>query len=110
MAVSFRENHIDHPTYKRNELALMKDVADSKLEISPMIRSIERARYLIEYVGVIKKRALRTGDSIQLVTALEMSSLAKDIVVFVTCDVRLSRIVNEVDVFQLQLRPLFLQS
>jgi predicted nucleic acid-binding protein len=73
-----------------------------------MTRSIERARYLIEYVGIINRRALRTGDSIQLVTALEVASAAREVVTFVTCDRKLANIIQDLDTFQPLLAALFL--
>lgn len=104
----YRENQIDYQTFKSNELALMSDIANDNLIVSPMTRSIERARYLIEYVGIINRRALRTGDSIQLVTALEVASAAREVITFVTCDRRLASIVQDLDIFQPFLTALFL--
>jgi len=104
----YRENQIDYQTFKSNELALMIDIANDKLMIFPMTRSIERARYLIEYVGIINRRALRTGDSIQLVTAIEAASAARETVTFVTCDRRLASIIQDLDTFQPFLTALFL--
>ena len=96
----YRESQIDYQTFKSNELALMSDIASDNLIVWPMTRSIERARYLIEYVGIINRRALRTGDSIQLVTALEVASAAREVITFVTCDRRLASIIQDLDTFQ----------
>jgi predicted nucleic acid-binding protein len=104
----YRENQIDYQTFKSNELALMSDIANDSLIVCPMTRSIERARYLIEYVGIINRRALRTGDSIQLVTALEVASAAREVVTFVTCDRKLANIIQDLDTFQPLLAALFL--
>ncbi len=106
----YRENQIDYQTFKSNELALMSDMANDNLIVYPMTRSIERARYLIEYVGIINRRALRTGDSIQLVTALQVASAAREVNTFVTCDRRLASIVRDLDIFQPFLTALFLAS
>ncbi len=107
LAWIYRENQIDYRTFKSNELALMADIADDRLVIFPVTRSIERARYLVEYVGVIRRLPLRTGDAIQLVTALEAASAARGPITFVTSDKQLARIVKEVDTFQPHLTSSF---
>lgn len=104
----YRENQIDYQTFKSYELALMSDMANDNLIVYPMTRSIERARYLIEYVGIINRRALRTGDSIQLVTALEVASAAREVITFVTCDRKLASVIRDLDTFQPFLTDLLL--
>lgn len=100
LAWCVRENQIDFETFKTNEVALMTDIASDRVRLSPLYRSIERARYLIEYVGAVKKRGLRTGDSIQLITAIELISARREAFTFVTSDKRLANIVADVDVFR----------
>ena len=104
-----REDIIDYTTFKQNELALMTDIVVDRLLIRPLTRSIERARYLIEYVGVNKKLALRTGDSIHVVTALDVAAAIKEEVNFVTSDRKLARIINEVESFPPLLTATFLE-
>ena len=104
-----RQQQMDYATFKANELALMTDVADGKLGILPLSRSVERARYLIEYAGVVERRGLRTGDAIQLLTALGAASSLRRVVTFVTCDRTLANIVHDLAPFRPYLRDLFLQ-
>jgi hypothetical protein len=105
-----RGNQMDYQTFKINEQALMADIANDNLIVVPMTRSIERARYLIEYVGIINRRALHTGDSIQLVTAREAAYTARETITFVTCDRKLASIIQDLDTFQPFLTALFLCS
>ncbi len=108
LGCAYREHSIDLQRFKSNELALMTDIAAGNLLIVPMIRGIERARYLIEYVGIHHGRALRTGDSIQLTTALEVSATMRQATTFVTCDRKLARIVDDISAIQPYLDSLFL--
>lgn len=108
LASSCRDGTIDYDLFKLNELALMTDIAVGKLLIFPMTRAIERARYLIEYVGIHHGRALRTGDSIQVTTALNLSSTMHTGTTFVTCDETLSNIIRDIGEFRPQLDSLYL--
>jgi len=108
LATTCRVGEIDFDLFKHNELALMGDVAAGALVILPMARTIERARYLIEYVGIHHSRALTTGDSIQLTTALDVSATAGQLTTFVTCDAKLSRIVQDIRDFRPHLDSLYL--
>lgn len=103
-----RGNQMDYQTFKINEQALMADIANDNLIVVPMTRSIERARYLIEYVGIINRRALHTGDSIQLVTAREAAYAARETITFVTCDRTLASIIQDLDTLQPYLTTLLL--
>lgn len=108
LACCVRENQIDLETFKLNEIALMTDIAFDRLRLTPLYRTIERARYLIEYVGAVKKLGLRTGDSIQLVTAIELISARREAFTFVTSDKQLANIVRNTDVFRPNLTAYYL--
>lgn len=103
-----RQGIIDYATFKNNELALMTDIVNDRLLITPMTRSIERARYLIEYVGVKKKLALRTGDSLHIVTALDVATTVHETVTFLTSDKTLAKIIQDVDTFTPLLTSIYL--
>lgn len=104
-----RDTNMDYATFKNNELALMTDIANDHLLIEVTTRTIEKARALMEYVGVVHGRGLRTGDSIQLVAALAVATRQNAIVEFVTSDVRLARIVHDLDIFRPYLQATYLQ-
>ena len=108
LASTYRDGTIDYDLFKRNELALMSDIAVGKLLIFPMTRTIERARYLIEFVGIHHGRALKTGDSIQVTTALDASAAVHQLTTFVTCDESLSNIIRDVGEFRPHLDSLYL--
>lgn len=100
LASVFRTGLIDREAYKRNELGLMLDILKSKLHIVALMpRIVERARYLIEYVGVEAKLALRTGDSVQLVHAMQAAKQGSQVLPFVTCDKRLAHLISSLDIF-----------
>jgi len=99
---------MSHGLFKSNELALMTDIAAGHLIVVPMRRSIERARYLIEYVGIIRGQVLHTGDSIQLITALDVSAAMRQATTFVTCDRPLSKTIRHVGDFRPHLDSLYL--
>jgi len=100
LAAAFREGGIDKPTFKANELALMTDIASARIVVLPNNpRAIERARYLVEYVGVDHKRSLKTNDSLHLVYARDLAMQLKVRVTFVTNDKRLAAIVTGIPLF-----------
>lgn len=109
LASVYRNHIIDRRAFKRNEIALMTDIYQEKLEIYPLApRTIEKARYLIEYIGVEQGLSLRTGDSIQLISAFNFASYMTSKVFFITSDRKLSNIVDKVDVVSQQLTANFL--
>ena len=101
---------MDHATYKLNERALMSDIArDRLIPLSQDQNStIQKARLLIEYIGVVEKRSLKTGDSIQLVTAREAAYAQRAPIEFVTSDRKLFNIVDTFDTFRPYLTARFL--
>lgn len=98
LARAYRRGSIDRNTFKRNEIALMTDIFAGRLEILPPVpRAIEKARYLIEYVGVDNGLNLGSGDSIQLISALDAAACLAGRLTFVTSNHRLANIVENVD-------------
>ena len=91
---------IDSSAFKTNEFALFTDISKGNLKIFKISRLIERARYWIEFVAVLNKRALRTNDSIHLTAALDLSSRVKQTVEFVTSDRALAKIISDFDIFK----------
>lgn len=94
-----RTNTIDHQTFKANERAFMGDIHSGRLIPVPQSRVIEKARLLIEYIGVLNRRGLKTGDSIQLVTAKESAYAQQSSIEFVTSDQALASIVQDFNIF-----------
>jgi hypothetical protein len=109
LARAYRRGSIDRDTFKRNEVALMTDIFIGKLEVLPPVpRTIERARYLIEYVGVENRLNLSSGDSIQLIYALDVASRTADKLTFITSNHPLSNIVESISDIRQQLDLLYL--
>jgi hypothetical protein len=108
LASEYRDNKISQSEYVKHDSDFMSDIANDKLTIVPMTRSIERARYLINYVGVGLKRSLRTGDSIQVLTAIEVAATEQQVITFVTSDENLSKVLQSVSAFPPLLTTLYL--
>jgi hypothetical protein len=106
--VAVRSGEIDKSLFKANEMALFTDIAQSSLKIFKITRLIERARFWVEFVGVVNQRALRAYDAIHLTAALELSSTLAQPVEFVTSDTKLAAIVSDFDAFKPHLNSQFL--
>jgi len=95
---TFRRKTITKEDFKRNELALMSDVVAEKLQVlPPLTRAVEKARYLIEYVGVDRGLSLGSGDALHLVHAIDAASHVAASVTVVTSNKAVANIVNTVD-------------
>jgi PIN domain len=97
LARTFRRKKITQEDFKRNELALMSDVLTEKLQVwPPLIRAVEKARYLMEYVGVDRGLNLGSGDALHLVYAIEAASHVAGPVTVVTSNKAVANIVRTV--------------
>jgi hypothetical protein len=97
LARTFRRKKITEEDFKRNELALMSDVVTDKLQVlPPLTRAVEKARYLIEYVGVDRGLNLGSGDALHLVYALEAASHVAEPVTVVTSNKAVANIVRTI--------------
>ncbi len=97
LARSFRRKTITRDDFKRNELALMSDVVADKLQILPPVtRAAEKARYLIEYVGIDRGLKLGSGDALHLVYAMDAASRVPEPVTVVTSNKAVANIVKTV--------------
>ena len=80
------------------ELGLMADISAGKLQILPPLpRAVEKARYLIEYVGVEKKLGLGSGDALHLIYAIDTVARLAERLTFITSNSPLANIVQSVD-------------
>jgi len=107
LAWAVREHHIDKGLFKSNEMALFTDIAQQSIRVFKITRFIERARFWIEFVGVVHKRGLRSYDAIHLTAALELASRLKQQVEFVTSDRKLASIVADFPAFSTHLTSRF---
>jgi hypothetical protein len=75
----------------------MSDVLADKLQVlPPLTRAAEKARYLIEYVGVDRSLNLGSGDALHLVYAIEAASHISEPMTVVTSNKAVANIVNTV--------------
>ena len=111
LARAYRRGDITSDQFKQFELALMTDIYnDSFLILRPSHRIIERARYLIEYIGVTNGLNLGSGDAIHLVHALDATKSQGTKLEFVTNDRALSNIIANIDILQASLEINYLES
>ena len=97
LARAFRRKTITRVDFKRNEQALMSDVVADKLQVlPPLMRAAEKARYLIEYVGMDRGLSLGSGDALHLVYAMEAASRVAEPVTMVTSNKAVANIVRTV--------------
>jgi hypothetical protein len=75
----------------------MSDLVDEKLQVlPPLTRAAEKARYLMEYVGVDRGLNLGSGDALHLVYAIEAASHVPAPVTVVTSNKAVANIVKTV--------------
>jgi hypothetical protein len=95
LARTFRRKKITYEDFKRNELALMSDVVADKLRVlPPLTRAAEKARYLMEFVGVQHNLNLGSGDALHLVYAMHEASHLPGPVTMVTSNKAVANIVK----------------
>ncbi len=100
LATATREKKLTYEDYKKNELAFMTDIhARRPLVLSIPTRGIERARHIIDYVGVHLGKRIDTQDALHIVVAQELASSKQTSVRFVSCDQKLLRLLGQVDGF-----------
>lgn len=97
LARTLRRKKITKDDFKRNELALMTDVVTENLQVlPPLTRAVEKARYLMEHVGVDRGLNLGSGDAVHLVYAIEAASHVGGPVTVVTSNKAVANIVKTV--------------
>ena len=78
------------------EQAIMQDIVAHRLNVYPSIpRVVERARLLVNLIGVGSKRALKTIDAVHLIYAIELAQAKECKVHFVSCDRQLLGVVHD---------------
>ena len=80
--------NFDYDWSRKNEQALMQDIIDKRLRIvlPSLPRIVERARVLVDHIGVFSKRALIGIDAVHLIYAMELAQRENCEVRFVSCD------------------------
>jgi hypothetical protein len=111
LARALRRGAIDQEQFKKYEIALMTDIFNDKLIILPTpTRLIERARYLIEYIGVKNKLRLGSGDAIHLVNAFDAINKKNTKLEFLTNDKALANIISTIDIFKEEMSVQYLST
>ena len=108
LAKECRDRHITYADFKANEVALMTDIATGEIVVVPTTTAIERVRSLVEYVGARKQRALKAGDAMQIVTAMEATTRYGKLC-FVCCDKKLASVITDMGPISSALDALYIQ-
>jgi hypothetical protein len=105
-----RRNGHDNKKFESMDTAFLKDIANGRLSVRDITQSdMQRARHLLRYAGVVKKRALGSSDALLSVCCLELALEKKGVpVIFYTEDWTLYSTLREINGFRaaLELRCL----
>jgi len=100
----------DTKKFESMDTAFLKDIANGRLSVRDITQSdMQRARHLLRYAGVVKKRALGASDALLSVCCLELALEKKGVpVIFYTEDWTLYSTLREINGFRaaLELRCL----
>lgn len=77
------------------------DMARQRLHIYPISKGLMlRARHLIRFAGVHKKRSIKTNDALIACCSLDLALEKKQRVKFYTCDKTLYSVLKDIDAFR----------
>jgi len=77
------------------------DMAVRRLNICPITKGLMlRARHLIRFAGVEKKRSIKTNDALIACCSLDLALEKKQRVNFYTCDKTLYSVLKDIDAFR----------
>lgn len=98
----------DAHVFDRWELKFHDDVGNGRLKVrSVSQRIILRARHLIRFAGVLRKRNLGSADALIASACLELALERHAVVTFYTSDWALYSIIRDIDAFTSALRIVF---
>jgi predicted nucleic acid-binding protein len=104
-----RQGHLRNERYHQADKKFWTDIATGMLK--PRIttaREVIRARNLLRYAGVIKRRNLGSADALIAVCALELALELKEKIIFYTGDWTLYDTIRQIDAYRLPLVLRFL--
>jgi hypothetical protein len=91
------------------DLAFLKDVAAKQVEVRTVTQAdVQRARHLLRFAGVVKRRNLQSADALISVCCLECALEIKKRVIFYTGDWTLYTTLREINAFRAALRLRYL--
>jgi predicted nucleic acid-binding protein len=104
-----RRRDLTVEAYDKLNVKLWRDIQSSRLRVRPFgQREVLRARHLLRYAGVIRKRNLGSADALIAVACLELALETKEPVAFYSSDWPLYSTLKEIDAFNSGLNLRFL--
>lgn len=95
--------------FDRLELRFFDDIASGRLKVRTITQQdVLRARQLIRFAGMLRKRSLSSGDALIASSCLALALERRSVVTFYTSDWTLYSILREVDAFTSTLRLVFI--
>src|ERR1044072_558394 len=95
--------------FDRLEQRFFRDVASGRLIVRPTShQEVLRARQLVRFAGVVRKRSISSGDALIAATCLSFALQLRSPITFYTSDWYLSSVLGEVDAFTTTLRLIFI--
>jgi rRNA maturation endonuclease Nob1 len=104
-----RQGEMRHARYDSADHRFWIDIAEGRLQIRAAgTREIVRARNLVRYAQLLKRRKLTSADALIAVAALELALERKEKIIFYTSDWNMFDILNNVNAFKVGLSMQFL--
>jgi hypothetical protein len=95
-----RGNHLGHREFDRLETQFFADIANGLLEVHPLrMQDFTRARALLRYAGMVKKRRLTSFDSLVACASLDLAYKEKQKVTLCTSDKPLFSILSDIGAY-----------
>jgi len=105
LAKRCRKASLSEGAFDRMDRRFLRDVSQERLRVrTTTMRDMIRARHLLRFAGVIRKRDLGTGDAMIASSCLALAQEARVRVVFYTADWTLYTILRDLDAFTSALR------
>lgn len=104
-----RQGNLRNERYDQADKKFWTDIASKKLTTRlTTSREVIRARELLRFAGIIKRRRLGSADALIAVCALELALELKEKVIFYTGDWTLYDTIREIDAYNIPLILRFL--
>ena len=101
LARKCRKNNWDKRRYDSLDMDFWSDLANRRLKVRETTRSeIMRARHLIRFAGVVRRREIGSADALISATCLDLALEKKQRITFFTSDWTLYSILRDLDAFR----------
>ena len=95
-----RRSHLGHRDFDRLEIKFFDDISEGRIEVYPLrMQDFTRARELLRYAGMVRKRNLTSVDSLVACASLEIAYREQQRVTLCTSDRTLYSILSEIDAY-----------